>query len=273
MPSSYVALQEADQCLAFSRNNHRRCRLRRLEGQKTCNTHKNYYKRWFVNHQPWYRITWLSQRELAEWKFQLSNGYVDIPESYVRSLNGSLSEYYRFLVQYAQVPVDWNRPCLTASIVIDPQHPEQTTDALRIFLNTPEDCAIVFKELLFRWIQTLIAYHQKNSIWLPYADALRILQTIITGCEDWQQLLFSQSIENELARRARIFHVAGSMLAHINITYVLPLQQDLPLAFKTFFKDAAKRRIAPFHEELIAAAWHPDRVSKWLEAGIEPCDM
>ena len=35
----------------------------------------------------------------------------------------------------------------------------------------------------------------------------------------------------------------------------------------------AKKRLEPIKEELLAAAWAPERVARWLEAGIDPEDM
>jgi hypothetical protein len=42
-------------------------------------------------------------------------------------------------------------------------------------------------------------------------------------------------------------------------------------AFNAFRKNElveAKKRLAPHKEAIIAAAWHPDRVAKWQEAGV-----
>lgn len=42
-------------------------------------------------------------------------------------------------------------------------------------------------------------------------------------------------------------------------------------AFDNFRKEelvAAKKRLAPYKEAIIAAAWHPNRVAQWVEAGV-----
>jgi hypothetical protein len=39
-------------------------------------------------------------------------------------------------------------------------------------------------------------------------------------------------------------------------------------AFRTNELIEAKKRLAPYKEAIIAAAWHPDRVAKWEEAGV-----
>lgn len=38
-------------------------------------------------------------------------------------------------------------------------------------------------------------------------------------------------------------------------------------------RSAARARFAPLREELMMAAWHPRRVERWLEAGLEPEDF
>ena len=38
---------------------------------------------------------------------------------------------------------------------------------------------------------------------------------------------------------------------------------------KCIIKRRAKERISIIKEELIAKAWHPDRVQKWLDAGMD----
>ncbi len=39
------------------------------------------------------------------------------------------------------------------------------------------------------------------------------------------------------------------------------------------YRNAAKERMEPLREELMMTAWHPKRVERWLEAGIECEDM
>lgn len=277
MPSVCIAQKESEQCLAYSRTSHRRCRLCRLHGQKTCSTHKNYYKNWFANHQPWYRLSWLSDREVAEWKFQLQNGYVEVPEVHVRGLQPTFTEYYRFLVTYARVPVEWNTHCLQATL----KNMLRTLFALnegairrvKCLLNTPRDCIVVFQQLLYAWIQYLVEMRQETGVWIPYGTAYDILRDVLHGCDEWKQILFSSDFEKILTARATVLHVPGSLLNSVDTQYVQPLQADLLRNLKLHLKSLVYRRISPYHEELMQVTWHPKRVEAMLEAGIEPWDI
>jgi hypothetical protein len=277
MPSCIVAQKESEQCLAFSRNNHRRCRLRRLYGQRTCNTHKNYYPNWFTNHQPWYRVTWLSERELAEWQFQLARGYVDVPEVYVRGLQGAFVDYYRFLVTVARIPVEWNTICLDISLktIVERMftNEEGAEREIKVFLNTPRDCIVVFQHLFYIWIQHLITLRRETGGWIPYMTAYDILRNSLHTCEEWRQVLYSIELEKIVTRRATILHVPGSLLNNIDTLYIQPLQRDLLQNFKLVLRSNIRRRLALYHEELIQVTWHPNRVAAMLEAGEEPWDI
>lgn len=276
MPSSIVAQKESEQCLAYSRNNHRRCRLRRLYGQKTCSTHKNYYTNWFTNHQPWYRVTWLSERELAEWRFQLVRGHVEVPEVHVRGLQAQFVEYYRFLVTYARIPVEWNTACLNTSLTDTMRqmfaNEEGAERDLQVFLNTPRDCIVVFQHLFYAWIQHLITLRRETGTWVPYATAYNVLRNSLHTCEEWRQVFYSVELEKIVTTRATILHVSGSLLGDVDILYIQPLQNDLLHNLKVFLKSSIRRRLEPYHEELMQVMWHPERVAAMLEAGEEPWD-
>jgi hypothetical protein len=268
-----VALKDSEQCLAFSKSDHRRCRLRRLYGQKICTAHKNYYTNWFVLHPPWYRETWLSEREKKESIFQLKNGYVTVPEAHVRGLQGSFTEYYEFLVRYANIPVEWNIQCLNTCLALDLEDEQQPVSHLPLFLNTPRDCLFVFQQLLFLWIQRLVTHRQTTGDWLPYVTAFEKLRRLFTACDGWQQMLFSEDMKKVIQTRARILHVTGSILAEVDTLYIRPLQNDFLVMFKNEFKPLVRRRLAPFHEELMIVMWSTERVAAMLEAGIEPWDI
>ena len=271
-----MAQNTSEQCLAYSRNNHRRCRLRRLYGQKTCSTHKNYYRNWFINHKPWYRLTWLSERELAEWRFQLLQGHVEVPEVHVRGLQAPLVEYYRFLLTHARIPVEWNTVCLNTSLTDIMQrmfaNEEGAERGLQLFLNTPRDCVVVFQHLFYVWIQHLIEVRRDTGIWISYATAYGVLRTLLHGCEEWRQVFYSCDIEKIVMARATILHVPGSILNTVDTLYIQPLQTDLLQNFKLYLRSVIRNRLAPYHEELMQVTWHPDRVAAMLEAGEEPWD-
>lgn len=273
MPSVSIALTDIDRCLAFSKADHRRCRLRRLYGEKTCNAHRNYYSNWFLFHQPWYRKAWLTERETKEYIFQLTNGYVRVPEVHVRGLQSSFTEYYEFLVRYAAVPVEWNTTCLHSCLALDLENPQETVSRLPTFLSTPGDCIVMFQNLLYLWIQQLVAYRQKTGSWLPYQTAFDYLRRCFTECGDWKKLLFTVDIEKVISKRARILHVAGSILSEVDTLYVIPFQKDFLPMFKAHFKGIVRQQLAPYHEELMIVMWSTERVAALLDAGIEPWDM
>jgi hypothetical protein len=55
-------------------------------------------------------------------------------------------------------------------------------------------------------------------------------------------------------------------LCHILDDVIMPAHQT----WRSYVMAAAKSRIEPYLEDLIAAAWHPRRVERWIEMlGIE----
>ena len=266
-----VALCKQEQCLAFSRNDHRRCRLRRLYGQKTCSVHRNYYENWFSNHQPWYRIGWLSDREREEYKFQLSGGHLTIPEHHVRALQPTLGDYYRFLVQYANIPVQWNVNCLSDAILMSMRRLFQEVDGAEkefaVFLNTPEDCLTVLQNMISAWVRIILQLRQEIGTWISYSKAYDHLCFIIQSSEGWRQLIFSTDMEKLVSTRASILHVAGSVLDTIDTLYLKPLQKDFLLMFKVHCKAGIRQRMNMLKEELMMVTWHPTKVAAMLEAG------
>lgn len=272
-----VATDKKEQCLAFSQKDHRRCRLRRLYGEKTCYVHRKYYSDWFVNHQPWYRLAWLSEREKAEFTFQISQGHIYIPEHHVRQLQPNLEEYYRFLVKYAKIPVQWNMNCLTNSLLMTMkrmfQEVEGAENEITFYLNTANDCSLVLQELIDAWVRILVQIRQDSLAWMSYPTAYRYLSLLVQKNEQWRQIAFSGELEKWLVKKASIPHVAGSFLAMVDALYLRPLQEDFPKMFKEWCKKGIRQQMNHFKEELMQVTWHPDKVSAMLEAGEEPWDI
>jgi hypothetical protein len=142
---------------------------------------------------------------------------------------------------------------------------------LNLLLNTPEDAFAIFQQLLYSWVQYLVLHRQTSGQWIEYDTAVNVLQRCMSS-SNWKQLLFSFQLKTCIENRASILHVPGSLLAAVDTQYIQPLQTILYPQFTLQWKNAVKRRLEPFHEELMQVTWHPSRVEAMLEAGIEPWD-
>ncbi len=272
-----IAVYEQEQCLAFSRRDHRRCRLKKMQGQRTCKTHKHYYDDWFLRHPAWYRRSWLSQRELYEYSFQLSKRHVLVPEVHVRGLQPNFEEYYRFLVQQAAVPVSWNTHCLSSCLKHILKRLSQG-DALAahevtVFLNGPEDCYMVLQCLLYSWVRVLIEHYQEHGSWISYEAAFSYLFACMTCSNAWLMLFHSLAVDTLFLQRATNLHVEGSLLHTVDVLYIQRLSKEYIPRFKHHCRQILKTRVNQFKEELMQVTWHPRRIEAYMNLGIDIWDM
>ena len=274
----HLARTESAQCLAFSKKDHRRCRLAREPGDKVCKIHTPYFSNWFLEHPPWYKFAWLSQRQQKEYTFQLTGGHVQVPEDHVRFLGNHYFEYYEFLVRVAKIPVCWNlsllKTCIT-TILEDILNGRPPSMSIEPFLNTPEDCKVTFRCLLEVWIWENVLVRIREGVPYPTESMLFLWTELTTTSSNWQQLLWSKVLRESIEEGITVCKntVESNIYRTMGVQLLTLVQETWIPRFHKHFAGPLRERANLFKEELVAQAWHPRRVERWLEAGAELEDL
>lgn len=137
------------QCCAFTKD-HRRCRLTRSQGQKTCLIHRNYYYQWFdtmLFHKEglsWYS---LSRRQRYEIEFQLRHKHVILTESDVQSFTRNpYTLFPQKLIEWGAIDPFWIESVFQGIITtlftnVFHEWPSQlAVDELQVFVNSLGPC-------------------------------------------------------------------------------------------------------------------------------------
>ena len=279
MPSHVSDIEET-RCLAFTKD-HRRCRLQREDESNTCPYHKDYFSRWLETHEGFHSVH-SSKREIEEYKFQIINKHVHIPEYYISKLSLFDYEYYNFLIRHTKHSAVANRDLLMYSvhslgftIFISKRHKAAKEYCKKLFplFTDPISILICFQGLWHEMVKTYRSYTDEETqymtrfrnvffspMWRPIVLNSNLWYAIETV---WELVLRN---EEEIAR-------------HLNLEsrYIEQWSrerfQDMLYEMIVYHQKKMKERIQPFKEELMAAAWHPKRVEKWITMyGLESID-
>ncbi len=279
MPS-HVAETEETRCLAFTKE-HRRCRLEREEGSKTCPYHRTYFSRWLETHKGFHRA-YSSQREMAEYHFQIVNKHVHIPESYVAQLGRMYTGYYLFLIEQTGVSASVNLPlvryvvkCDSWTIFVTEHHSIANHYFKRLapLFTDPTSILVCFRVLWQEMVETYRFYKDEGNhfptrfrhvffspVWRPILfnkDLWYIIQTI------WEDNVTREEHQAQHMHPDLRFKEEWSRERFQDMLYEMTVHHQTKL----------KERIQPFKEELIATAMHPRRVERLInEFGIDVLD-
>lgn len=114
-------------------------------------------------------------------------------------------------------------------------------------------------------------------------DELSLAQRMECSAQIWTAVL--DTLLPTMSARAMMAYPLDTLLAKIDavhadkpqsIWHMPGMHLYLAIRLKAMQlaeRKAAQERFAPLCEELMMAAWHPTRVERWLEAGIQPEDM
>jgi hypothetical protein len=277
MKKSTVAKDERQQCCAFGSKDRRRCRLTKEDGKKTCSIHRNYYKTWLQRHKVRPLLDLMNPRDKEEWRFQLSKGYVQLPEQYMRDLTSWHLEWYELFLQTTSHSALLNEVCfveyfihiLTFGLQTDTDfNGIRDTDKLYILLTDPDSCFWLFRQYIAQF--TFYCNGSTDLFIKRFEDSTqspRWRQVLYSSELIEQFYLFEETIRWHLPHCPELF-LPGSIECEDN-----PLRLFIR-SFNWRMGQPLRDRCAVYKEELMAAAWHPRRVERWLEAGgIEMLEM
>lgn len=273
MPSRKAATPE-EQCLAFTKD-HRRCRLQRDEGSKTCPYHTQYFSTWLETH-PGFQRSSSSRRLIEEYEFTISNRNIEIPELYIEAIDINYSEYYAYLIDQTGYSAAINTRCLkycVSSLAWPMIIAENLTTTKQMFnslaplFTDVESTMVCFTRLWKEIVETFRFYEKEESAYMK-----RFRQVFYSPI--WRPIMFNRDLWYTIqtiweANQAREVNMMGRMNPHLRFKEEWSRErfQDMLYEVMSYHQKRVKDRIQPFKEELIAAAWHPRRVEKWLEMG------
>lgn len=259
---SVIAKSENEQCLAFSsKNGPRRCRLEKRPGHKTCNIHRNYYKDWCERNVPADKWNFLTHRQQEEYRFQISRGLVEIPAEQIVLLRPSQLDYYTLFMRYTDYSPTINMRCLTEYTFL---RSELNQSIEEYMLKDVETCYIIFKNIILRSIiicqesQSITMQTVEKFLSRPECKQLLFSAKLSTLFEVFQQFIYIYAPEwTELYDSYEIYKKDGLIQSHLHNAFSVHVA-------------AIKKYCAIYKEELIAAAWKPSRIQKWLALGFDP---
>lgn len=257
-----VASTERSQCTAFGKKDKRRCRLQRRPGYWTCEVHKRYYETWYETNRLINR-RFMSKREIKELEFQIKQGYVAIPDAWVWQLREySDIEWYLFLLEHTQMPADVNiylfYTVIYEQIFYGYTWPNEKI--LQSFCREPSSCLFLFGHLI-RWCERM-SHGGAYSF-------LDLLQSYMSRFS-WRALLYSQTLFTEFNTITRTEY---QIFPENSEFWDLDCEENpIRRFFKYLHKKAGasiRERCSVYKEELMAAAWAPKRIQRWLDMGYD----
>jgi hypothetical protein len=254
------------QCLGFCSKTHKRCRLERRQGQKTCQIHTNYYDAWTTKHPPFYHPDHISKRHLKEIIFQLQNHHVEVSQTFLSALAAPYYQYYALVMKYSDYPLSLNHRCFRTMMDEIPTsicHAANRNNFFLFFsrlvelghcLKDPISCKTTFRFVLYKYI----CFFSEHN--LSFDTGAYILQMTFE-LPGWRFLLYWNGLDETLDT-------------------VWKLLPELPQSF--WSKDVFRQHLYMFHmyhanpirlingifkEEAIQKVFHPDRIQRLLDKG------
>jgi hypothetical protein len=257
-----VATTEKVQCTAFGRRDRRRCRLERRSGCLTCEVHKRYYETWHANHLLFDRYH-MSKREREELEFQIQRGYVRIPEEWAARLyTYGEREWYQFLLDHTDIHPLVNVSCFEHIVYAELFHNWSSRDYSKMnkYIGHPESAVYVFRMIL-HW-SSLMSHHGFYSF-------LDLMKTYFEKL-DWRSILFSTGCLAEF--ESALDDLRAAFPDFKGGWDVMDSEHPIARFLKKFHKktaDKVRLRCSIYKEELMAAAWAPRRIQRWLDMGYD----
>jgi hypothetical protein len=288
-----VAVNKDEKCQGYTIE-HRPCRLKREIGKMTCKVHKCYFKNWTRCH-PYIENLHINKIITKRYEHELVSGfkYINI-KKYIEEIprDTKYASYYLLLCRYSPVFADinplWNMYHFHYAIgfsleEIFSEYALQTN----IMQNTTSVNNKVLK--LYRVFDTIlvdnmsIGYGYKfciteliRLIWVHSRVFIdRTIETDIHLCEvvfqwnGWYELLYTKLNLGFYNRKLIPNYLSQDILNYMFYNIINPALKNI----QNLFIAQQRSRCNIYKEELMQVVWHPDKVEKLMNMGIDPDDM
>ncbi len=220
-----------------------------------------------------------TSRLYRSYKEQLSAGHVEITQAELNSLGNDInySDYYLLLCEICpDVKPWWNVYLFNETLELDllqwirmPSYERRFMETYAILMKTPIDVQNSACTIVRFCICQLLNYYMNHD--QDIRDRLEIILERIFMQDAWRTTLFSiewedfhRDINKLLKKHKEIGELFAEEIALETDFYELTVK---PLIRTNLEIQRAyiQSRIAIYKEELIAAAWHPRRVQRWVD--------
>jgi hypothetical protein len=256
------ALEPSMQCYAFSKSDKRRCRLERDHNKNTCHIHRNYYTNWLEKCRPTVKWEAHSSREKAEIIFQLSSRAVELPSEFITMLPRFHTGFFLTFMKYTDHSPLMNYYCLIDLI-------DQLVATEKY--NQEIDCILKDSNC----VHVILYILQKRLLYLSNESIEEYFRTLtkFTRQENYRHILYSSYTMNVFKQNIDYFKQVTPFFPELFTPGLWDSEEGLVRKWVREFNEYHSKRVAErsaiFKEELLAKAWHPDRVERWIESGIK----
>lgn len=275
------------QCTAYTKD-HVECGIHIHSSHHTyCKIHRNYARNWFAVHPPLYGIfnpeMVEKSRVIKEYIAQFSSGAIVPSRFYVYKLQCNPAYYFYYILLCGHSPTVnplWNKRLFRDVVDFYFARAIRNKERIRELLFI---CNVLGKntDCLFYLYSTLIEITFKYVLEHYYNDVIieTQIQNILGSIFEmdcWRTVALSDEMHYIIGEHADIIHThykAGSINTDEYNYLDKVLRHLIEVEYKSwkeYMIGSLKSRIQPYIEELHAAAWHPRRVSTWIDAyGLE----
>lgn len=271
-------------CAAYTKN-HIRCSAYVSDPNTCyCPTHKNYARDWFAKHPPLYGLyrpdITRRSRAVKEYIHQFRTEAIIPSRYYVYNLTSDAGNYFYYYLLCQHCPsVDplWNRRLFKDVLwfqyrraLDNPLYVRKFFEACEIFAKNPECAYFMFNMLLLYSIQYLLE-NVGESAKRDYYKVYEELWERLFNQPFFGQVALSEKMKEVIPEHLRFLiakrkdGIVGDDVYNISREF---LEELMVPAFETWRQTARasiQSRAIIYSEELIAAAWHPRRVERWVE--------
>ncbi len=282
-----IAQTVTEQCLGYSKKDHRRCRLQRRPGEKTCLIHKHYYTNWFETHtaDEWRTA---GKRCRSEIQFQLNHFHVVPPPHILARISTHSLDVWNLFVQFSDEPICLNEECFHLAIknivknLLIMKHTGSDTyrdyiqnirNSMDRYLKTPDDCKMVFLKIL-NCIMSMLAL-QFETFRVSIQTLRLVLRILFRKPNGWRQMVFSRELETLYSlERSTYVMMWPDTYERVFVTKLDPAFSQVLEEMQIKHKQAIQARTQVFKEELVAEVLHPRRIGPLIhQYGIEILDQ
>ena len=281
-----VSTPRSVQCTAHTKN-HRPCGNHINPGSTYCDIHRNYASNWFSTHPPLYGLfspeAVENSRVVKEYIKQFRSGAIVPTRAYVHKLPAKSTSYFYYILlceNSAAVNPLWNESLFKDIIAYYFLNSLISTTKMREFQTI---CNVLAKNtncLLFMYERItyyVLKYILRYRYIIPYIEVqMRRLIDNIFELECWNHVGLAEAMNDVIAEHRvglESYNASGKMEAD-DYVYLCRIIEDVLVpahqSWRACIMASAKSRIEPYVEDLVAAAWHPRRVERWIDVfGLE----
>ena len=273
-------------CTAYTKE-HIQCRQHAKPNTPYCAIHRNYARDWFATHPPLYGIysdSMISNsRVVKEYIAQFRSGAIVPTRAYVYNLPDKHTSYFYYILLCENCPTVnplWNKNLFKSIIgyyfigsITSIKKADEFGNICTILGKNTECLLYMYERITYYVLKYILRY----KFIIPYIDSqmIRIIESVLE-LECWDHMGLADAM-NQVIQEHRagldFYNASGRLdqddyayLTHIINNILVPAHQT----WRSSVMAKAKSRIEPYVDDLIAAAWHPRRVERWIEVlGLE----